>query len=168
MAESYARIQKQIAALQAQAEKARNAEKAGVIAQAKEAIRFYDIQLHELFGTSRMKAGGKKSKVSATAKYADGSGNEWGGRGPRPQWVRDAIAAGKSLDDLLAGERPSRDQPRSASGAASAAAPQRRRKKKIPVKFKDASGNTWTGRGSQPRWLRAALAAGKKLDDLRV
>lgn len=39
---------------------------------------------------------------------------------------------------------------------------------KVAIKYKDADGNTWTGRGLQPRWLKAALAAGKKLDDFKV
>ena len=30
-----------------------------------------------------------------------------------------------------------------------------------------ATGETWSGRGLQPRWLKAALASGKKLDGLR-
>lgn len=39
---------------------------------------------------------------------------------------------------------------------------------KVAVKYRDADGNTWTGRGLQPRWLKAALAAGKKIEDFRV
>lgn len=27
---------------------------------------------------------------------------------------------------------------------------------------------TWTGRGRRPRWVEAALAAGKSLDDMRI
>jgi DNA-binding protein H-NS len=27
---------------------------------------------------------------------------------------------------------------------------------------------TWAGRGKQPRWVRAQLRSGKKLDDLRI
>lgn len=42
------------------------------------------------------------------------------------------------------------------------------KKGKLPVKFRDQSGNTWTGRGSQPRWLKGALAAGRGLDEFRV
>lgn len=39
----------------------------------------------------------------------------------------------------------------------------------VAVKFRNAStGETWTGRGMQPRWLRAALEAGAKLDEFRV
>jgi DNA-binding protein H-NS len=42
------------------------------------------------------------------------------------------------------------------------------KKGKLPAKFRDQSGNTWTGRGSQPRWLKGALAAGRSLDEFRV
>ena len=40
---------------------------------------------------------------------------------------------------------------------------------KVAPKFRDkASGQTWSGRGLQPNWLKAALAAGASLDDFRV
>ena len=38
----------------------------------------------------------------------------------------------------------------------------------VPPRFRDAHGNTWAGRGMQPKWLREALAAGATLDSLRV
>ncbi len=34
------------------------------------------------------------------------------------------------------------------------------------VKFKDDQGNTWGGIGKRPQWFKAALAAGKKSEDL--
>lgn len=40
--------------------------------------------------------------------------------------------------------------------------------KKVPVKYRDSAGNSWSGRGLQPRWLKAALAAGKKIGDFAV
>lgn len=40
--------------------------------------------------------------------------------------------------------------------------------KKVAIKFQDSNGNKWTGRGVQPRWLTAALAAGAKLDSFAV
>ena len=40
--------------------------------------------------------------------------------------------------------------------------------RKVPVKFRDRSGNTWAGRGAQPTWLREKLKAGAKLDDFAV
>ena len=40
---------------------------------------------------------------------------------------------------------------------------------KAAVKFRDAAtGQTWSGRGLQPNWLKAALAAGRTLDEFRV
>ena len=42
----------------------------------------------------------KRKTASSSAKYADGKGNVWGGRGPRPLWLREALAAGKRLEDF--------------------------------------------------------------------
>ena len=40
---------------------------------------------------------------------------------------------------------------------------------KVAAKYRDAAtGNAWSGRGLQPRWLKAALASGKKLGDFSV
>ena len=40
------------------------------------------------------------TKPPAVAKFSDGQGNTWVGRGKRPQWLRDALAAGKQLSDF--------------------------------------------------------------------
>jgi DNA-binding protein H-NS len=40
---------------------------------------------------------------------------------------------------------------------------------KVAVKYRDrATGDTWSGRGLQPKWLKAALASGRKLDEFAV
>lgn len=40
---------------------------------------------------------------------------------------------------------------------------------KVAPKYRDpASGNTWSGRGLQPNWLKAALANGKSLKDFAL
>ena len=40
---------------------------------------------------------------------------------------------------------------------------------KVAAKYRNgASGDTWSGRGLRPNWLKAALAAGKKLEDFAV
>jgi DNA-binding protein H-NS len=41
-------------------------------------------------------------------------------------------------------------------------------RKAVAAKYKDDQGNQWTGRGLKPRWLTAALASGKKLEDFAV
>lgn len=40
---------------------------------------------------------------------------------------------------------------------------------KVAPKYRNTeTGETWTGRGRQPKWVEAALASGKKLEDLAV
>ena len=40
---------------------------------------------------------------------------------------------------------------------------------KVAAKYRSkATGEAWSGRGLQPRWLKAALASGKKLTDFAV
>lgn len=40
---------------------------------------------------------------------------------------------------------------------------------KVAAKYRDAAtGQTWSGRGLQPNWLKAALAAGRRLDDFKL
>ena len=40
---------------------------------------------------------------------------------------------------------------------------------KVPAKYRDAAtGDAWSGRGLQPKWLKAALAQGKTLADFAV
>ena len=39
----------------------------------------------------------------------------------------------------------------------------------VPAKYRDsATGNSWSGRGLQPKWLKAALASGRKLSDFAL
>ena len=54
----------------------------------------------------------------------------------------------------------------SARGAAKSAA---RNSSKVAAKYRNgATGDTWSGRGLRPNWLKASLAAGKKLEDFAV
>lgn len=40
---------------------------------------------------------------------------------------------------------------------------------KVAPKYRDAAtGNTWSGRGLQPRWLKEALASGKQIGDFAL
>jgi DNA-binding protein H-NS len=38
--------------------------------------------------------------------------------------------------------------------------------KPVVVKYRDETGNTWSGRGKRPNWFKAALEAGKSPEDL--
>lgn len=114
---SLADIEQQIEALQQQAAELRAAEVAGVIDRIKTAIAHYSLTAEQLGLTTlkRSKAGrsavgpaaevrkkmATSAKVPGIAKYGDGSGKTWTGNGKRPQWFLDAIASGKTAEDLL-------------------------------------------------------------------
>ena len=40
--------------------------------------------------------------------------------------------------------------------------------RKVAPKYRDSEGNTWAGRGAQPRWLTAAIKAGKKRENFLI
>lgn len=120
MAQTYAQIQKQIAKLTLEAEKLRRQEIAGAVAQIKEIMETYGLTLSDLGPTKRKtrakaassvakpgskparKIGKKAAHPSNKVLYRDEAGNTWGGRGPRPKWLRDALASGKQLQDYAA------------------------------------------------------------------
>lgn len=115
MAKSLQGLLKQIESLQKQADALRSREKSEVIARIREAIAHYDITSAELFGAAGVRvarkraaaaAGTKTRKAAAkkpagVAKYTDGAGRTWSGVGKRPNWFKDALAAGKQAEDLL-------------------------------------------------------------------
>jgi DNA-binding protein H-NS len=104
MTKTYLQIQKEIAALQSKAERLREQEAAGVAAKIREAIAVYGFSVADLFGNAAQPGGGKSKAARTRApkpKYADGNGNAWGGRGPRPRWFKAAIESGKTPEDLL-------------------------------------------------------------------
>lgn len=116
MAKNLQTLLKQIEHLQKQAETLRSREKGEVVARIKEAIAHYGITAAELFGAmtagkparkaAAAKTTGRGRKAAAkkpggTAKYTDGNGRTWSGVGKRPNWFKDALAAGKQAEDLL-------------------------------------------------------------------
>lgn len=105
---TYIEVQQQIQALQKEAEALKAAERKGVIERMREAIAVYDITAADL-GLSgganpRKKPVKRSTKASkqnvATAAYSDGKGNTWGGRGPRPRWLKEALAGGAKLEEF--------------------------------------------------------------------
>lgn len=114
MSKTYSEIVQEIEALKAQAEELKRNEIREVIDRIKHAIEVYGLTAVDL-GLARKgrkpgpkpgsKSGAPKAKptagkpAAAGVKYRDGN-NTWGGRGPRPQWLRSALAAGKSLKDF--------------------------------------------------------------------
>ena len=162
MTTTYSQIIKQIQTLQRQAETARMQEVAGVVSRIKEAIAFYSLTAADLGFTSRdARLPVVKNGLShSVAKFGDSAGNTWGGRGPRPGWLTAAIDGGKLLSDFALGHPPL------SSGKAATRKKSPAKGRKIAAKYRDAQGNTWAGRGLQPRWFKAALAEGKTPESL--
>jgi DNA-binding protein H-NS len=128
MPKSLARIEKEIEALEREAEALRKKEAAGVIARIKEAIAHYHLSAQDLGLTSEprgrrgvargsrrarpegrqlsngalAKALGSTRRASSHVQYKDEAGNTWSGRGRRPEWLKNALQSGKTLDDLRA------------------------------------------------------------------
>lgn len=67
-------------------------------------------------------------------------------------------------------ERIERVSPAAQNGAAASAKPRRNKRGKVPVKYRNPAkrSDTWTGRGRPPRWLAAAMKAGKKKEDFLI
>lgn len=166
MSKTYHQIQQEIERLQREAERLKQEEVAGVIARIKEAIQVYGLSAADLglAGGAQKRIAGKGSFASTkAAKYRDEAGNTWSGRGPRPQWLRDALAAGRSIEEFAVQRAVGRAAPRGGRRAARKGAKAALRSR--GVKYRDDNGNSWTGMGPKPRWLKEALAAGKSLED---
>jgi DNA-binding protein H-NS len=90
------RLQKEAASIQSE-----------IVARVRKDIAKYGLTAEQLFGEagavkpSRTKPGTKVAKVAKPPKYADDNGNTWGGLGKRPDWIHQALATGKTLEDFL-------------------------------------------------------------------
>lgn len=107
MAKTYAQITQQIEELQREAQRLKQEEVAEVIARIREAIRVYGLTAADL-GLGRASTAATPAKASRRSasdapgdvKFRDAQGNVWGGRGPRPKWLREALAGGAQLEDF--------------------------------------------------------------------
>lgn len=94
-AKTYKELLAEIANLQGEAEAARKAELAAVIAEVKATIKVYGLTASDL--GMRVTGAGK----AEVAKFADPeTGLQWGGIGKRPRWLQQALASGKALEDF--------------------------------------------------------------------
>lgn len=107
LADINSQIQKhdeQIAQLRKQAEDMRNQERAGVVEELRKKIAEYGISAADLKlsgGRGPAKRSGAPAVGKAAARYRGPAGETWsGGRGRKPRWVTEALAAGKPLSDF--------------------------------------------------------------------
>lgn len=117
MTKTYLQLMKQIDGLRVEADKLRRKEMKGVIARIREAIDHYDLTAADLgfpaaaaapaaarkTSKARKTATAKSTSAAPAAKYRDEAGRVWGGRGPRPKWLREAITAGRKLEEFSVG-----------------------------------------------------------------
>ncbi len=96
--------------------------------------------------------------------------------------IKEAIAFYKLTPERLFGDEPapsiaqSKAEKPKASGVAkpvtekgpAKAARKSLKGSKVAAKYRDDQGNSWSGRGSQPRWLKAAIEGGKTLESFSV
>ncbi len=156
---NYIQIQAQIEQLQKEAEAARKREITETIANIKKAIQVFgltaeDLGLDSLIKGKRGRKPGKAAAKKAGAKSAKKAGAKRRGRPPKVT----AKTAAK------AGRKPAKAK----TTAKKSKAPKDKRSVVAPKYRDSATGATWTGRGKQPKWLAAALASGKKIDDFKI
>lgn len=105
MAKSLSQIESQIQKLQKEA----SAIRASVVARIRKEMAQHGLTAEDLFAEARSTFIGNgrrtkaKSGVTKAPKYADGAGNTWGGMGKRPGWIREALEAGRALEEFLVG-----------------------------------------------------------------
>lgn len=95
---TYKELKAQAEVLMQQAEAARRAEIAAVVAEIQARMKEFGITVADL------KGGAKKAKARGTvaAKYRNpATGDSWSGRGRAPRWLADALAKGRKKDEFL-------------------------------------------------------------------
>ena len=118
-------LKKQIAALEAQAERVAKEEMASAIAKVKDIMAEFNLTIEHLTLAVAGKRASKKTKVKAAsvAKYADPkTGKTWSGFGRAPGWIasaknRDAFLVGKSAATEAAAKAPAASKKVSAKAA---------------------------------------------------
>ena len=95
---TYKELKAQAEALLKQAEAARQAEIAAVVAEIQARMKEYGITLDDLKGGARK----TKARGSVAAKYRNpATGESWSGRGRAPRWLAAEMAKGHSKEAFL-------------------------------------------------------------------
>jgi len=103
---TYLELKAQAEQLLAQAEQLKAQETQDVIADIKSKIADYGLTAEDLGLTGRTRSPARSAaraqKSNSVVKYRGPNGETWGGgRGRKPQWVTEALAKGKKLEDFL-------------------------------------------------------------------
>jgi len=148
------RLQKEAASIQSE-----------IVSRVRKDIAKYGLTAEQLFGTVAVAGTGrakrsngqaaksaKSTKSTKPPKYADAVGNTWGGMGKRPEWIRQALAAGKALEEFLIAQA-------GAPAPARAKAPKPRAKPKAAPRPKTAARKRAPAKSAAPRKPRTKAAA---------
>ncbi|WP_090211609.1 H-NS family nucleoid-associated regulatory protein [Litoreibacter janthinus] len=94
----------ELKALQARVEKAiarhDKKQKVKALALVKAKAKELGFSLDELTGSKATSKAAPKKAAKAAYRHPDDATKTWAGRGARPLWLKDALNAGKSLDDF--------------------------------------------------------------------
>jgi DNA-binding protein H-NS len=113
-----------------------------VVTEIKKQIKQYGLTVDHLFGAMTGKpqtAAAVKKRAAGTGrspKFADDNGNTWGGMGKRPAWIRDALEAGRSLDEFLIASKAAGKKVRMKPQSGTASAETIRTSRKLSIQEK--------------------------------
>lgn len=97
----YLETKKQIEALQAELQALRAEEFGPTVADVKARIAEFDIKPEDLFTAEQLqRKKASPARLRVPPKYAL-DGHTWGGKGAVPKWYSEAIASGKTPDEML-------------------------------------------------------------------
>ncbi|NDU86120.1 MAG: H-NS histone family protein [Ferrovum sp.] len=95
---TYEKLMEQAEELRRQAESVRQQEIQAIVMEIREKIRQFGITAKDLgFSTA---AGSRGANKAGTVRYRGPNGEIWKGKGRRPEWLNQAISAGRNKSDF--------------------------------------------------------------------
>jgi len=99
---NFAEVMQRAAETDQQIASLKSGQKASIVDFINRLMAAYEVTISDLSaGQPSEGAPRRKPHRSPTPKYQDDKGRQWAGRGLPPLWVKEALASGKTLEDLL-------------------------------------------------------------------
>lgn len=168
MAKTLAQLQSQIAKLQKEAQALRAKEIAAVVAKIKSMMAAHGLTVADL-GTGKVVAAAKKAIRRAKAVKADTTAATRAPKSVKRVKAAAATKAAKSSKSAAkSGAKATAKTNAKATRKTGAKQQAKGGREAGVIKYRDDAGNSWTGRGTRPKWFLAAVAAGKTPEQLMV
>ena len=152
-------LKKQIAALEAQAERIAKEEMSSALAKVKSIMAEFNLTIEHLTQAVGGKRAAKKAKSASVAKYADPkTGKTWSGFGRAPGW----IAGAKNRDAFLVGKSPAGESIAKAPAAAKKAPAKAAKAVKVAKKTAKSAAKKVVAPAKKAAKAEAAPVAAKK------